>query len=135
MFSQATVIIDREPDEVYEVLSHFKTQLTFWESLHVPGLNEMAEDETEAHGTVTVGQSTHSCIIVIHHTRPKSGLVTRMQTMAGELAAEFRVMSEGNKTKVEVNVEGHGGGPASSISIRQFAPRILLRLKQYFDRA
>ena len=135
MFSQATVIIDREPDEVYEVLADFKTQLTFWDTLHMPGLSEMGDGETEAHGTVTVGRATHSCIVIIHHTRPKSGLVTRLQTMTGEMAAEFRVMSEGNKTKVEVNVEGHGGGPASSIVIRQFAPRILLRLKQYFDRA
>lgn len=135
MFSQADVIIDRAPDEVYEALADFKTQVSFWDTIHVPGLDNLDADEMEAHGTVMVGRVSHPCLIAVHLTRPKSGLVTRLQSQIGEMAAEFRIMEEGERTKVEVNIEGHGGGPAGSITIRQLAPRLLARLKQYFDRA
>jgi carbon monoxide dehydrogenase subunit G len=135
MFSQATVLIDREPDEVYDVLANFKTQISFWDALHIPGLEELNDETLEAHGTMTVGIASHPCLVAIHLTRPKSGLVTRFQSMSGEMAAEFRIMEEGDRTRVEVNIEGYGGGLAGNITVRQLAPRLLSRLKQYFDRA
>jgi len=45
------------------------------------------------------------------------------------------VIDENGRTKVEINIEGQGGGFASNINVRQIAPRILARLKQYFDRS
>lgn len=135
MFSQAVVTIDREPDAVYEVLADFRTQVSLWDGLYIPGLEEMDAGTMEAHGTMTVGRTSHPCLVEIHLTRPKSGLVTRMQSMSAEMAVEFRIMEDGDRTRVEVNIEGYGGGLAGNITIRQLAPRLLSRLKQYFDRA
>ena len=135
MFSQAIVTIDREPDAVYEVLADFKTQMSFWDALHIPELEQLDDEILEAHGTMMVGMTSHPCMVAIHLTRPKSGLVTRFQSMSGEMAAEFRIMEDGGRTRVEVNIEGYGGGMAGNITIRQLAPRLLSRLKQYFDRA
>ena len=135
MFSQATILIDREPKEVYTVLVHMKTQLTFWEQLIIPKLKLLDDDANEIEGAYSHRYSTSPCVISIHKSRPGAGLVTRIQSAMGELAAEWRVMEDGERTKVEINIEGHGGGFASNINVRQIAPRILKRLKQYFDRS
>jgi len=134
MFSQSTILIDREPAEVYKVLAHLKTQLGFWEQLIIPTLDQLPDDAVEVEGAYSLRYSTSPCQITIHQSRPGAGLVTRIQSSMGELAAEWRVIDEGGRTKVEINIEGQGGGFASNINIRQIAPRILKRLKQHFER-
>lgn len=135
MFSQATILIDREPEEVYAVLTNLKIQIPLWGIFNVAGLGEMEDGVTEMEAIYQVGNIASRCIIVLHETRPKSGLVTYVQSDHGELAAEWRIIKETDRTKVEINIEGQGGGPAGNIMIRQLAPRILTNLKQHFDRA
>ena len=135
MFSQATILIDRDTSEVYKVLAHMKTQLTFWEQLIVPTIDQLDDDANEVDAAYSSGYSTSPCQVTVHQSRPGAGLVTRIQSAMGELAAEWRVFEDGDRTRVEINIEGQGGGFASNINIRQIAPRILTRLKQHFDRS
>jgi len=135
MFAQATIVIDRTTDEVYAVLSDIRKQIPMWEIFTVPGLERMVDGVLEVNGHYQAGSTPMECIIGLHLTRPGSGLVTRVQTGCGEMAAEWRVIDEMGRTRVEVNVEGRGGGPTSNISIRHLAPRIVTRLKAYFDKA
>ena len=46
-----------------------------------------------------------------------------------------RINLHGDRTRVEVNIEGRGGGLANSINLRQMTPKILQRLKESFDKA
>jgi len=135
MFSQATVLIDRDPKEVYRVIAHMKTQLKFWEQLIIPDLDSLPDDAGEVQGAYDSRYSNSPCLITVHQSRPGAGIVTRIQSSLGELAAEWRVIDENGRTKVEINIEGQGGGFASNINVRQIAPRILARLKQHFDRS
>jgi hypothetical protein len=135
MFATATILIDRSTDEVYQVLSNLRTQVPFWEIFFVPGLESISDDTLEANCFYQGGVKQLECVIGLHLTRPGAGLVTRVQTAIGELAAEWRIIDESGRTRVEVNIEGRGSGPTSNISIRQLAPKVLARLKAHFDKS
>lgn len=128
------MIIDRSVEEVYAFLADLKAQLGCWEMLYVPNLDRVPDDAVQLEGMCSAGRQSQPCIIELHHTRPGSGAVTRITWATGELAAEWRVMQEGDRTRVELNVEGSGGGLAANVHVRQITPRILARLKQHFDR-
>jgi len=134
MFTQATTIINRPTTEVYAFLADIRLQLPLWEIFYIPGLKDLEDGVNEAEGEYKSGETVLHCSINIHHSRPGAGLVTRVQTACGEMAAEWRIIDESGLTRVEVNIEGMGGGPTSSISIRQLAPRLVSHLKQHFDK-
>ena len=135
MFAQGTILIDRSPDEVYAALADLKRQIVCWDMLQIPGLDNLGDGALEADGFYVLGRNSYSCTVELHLTRPPSGLVTHLQWASGELAAEWRILSEGDRTRVEVNVEGRGGGLANNINLRQMTPKLLARLKQIFDKA
>ena len=135
MFAYGNVLIDREPDEVYRALADLRIQMPCWEIIYVPNLENLEDGTLEVSGTYTLGHSSILCDIELHLTRPSSGLVTRIQWATGELAAEWRIIEDGDRTRVEVSIEGRGGGLANNVSLRQITPKILARLKQHFDRA
>jgi len=135
MFSQATILIDRDPGIVYSALADLKRQMALWDNITVADLDGLENGVSQVNGVYRLGRKAIPCIVELHLTRPGAGLVTRMQTASGELAAEWRIMEEGDRTRVEVNIEGIGGGPASNINIRHLAPKLLARLKLQFDRS
>ncbi len=135
MFTQAITTINYPAAEVYSFLADIRKQLPLWEIFYVPGLQELEDGVNEVEAEYKSGATMLHCTVNIHHSRPGAGLVTRVQTACGEMAAEWRIIDEGDRTKVEVNIEGMGGGPTSSISIRQLAPRLLSHLKQHFDKS
>jgi len=135
VFVQGIIIIDRTVEDVFEFIADMKSQLSCWEMIHVPNLAELEEGATETVGMYHLAGKQHTCDIELYITRPGSGVVTRLSWDSGELAAEWRIMESGGRTKIELNVEGNGGGLATSVSLRQMAPRILNRVKQHFDMA
>ncbi len=135
MFSQGTATIDRTVEEVYEFISDLKSQLSCWEMLYIPSLNELLDGITQVEGSYQLGRKNHRCEVELYHTRPGSGAVTHVRWDSGELAAEWRIMESGDRTKIELNIEGQGGGLAASVNLRQMPQRILNRLKQHFDMA
>jgi len=135
VFSHGTILINREINEVFESLADLRRQMPFWEMIHIPNLADMEDGVKEVEGNYTLGHSVYSCIVELHLTRPPAGLVTHISWTSGELAAEWRIMQDGDRTRVEVNIEGRGGGLANSINLRQMTPKILQRLKESFDKA
>ena len=135
MFAHGTILINRDIGEVYETLASLRRQLPFWEMIHVPELENLDDEAKGVDGNYSLGRSVFPCIIELHLTRPPAGLVTHVSWSSGELAAEWRIMQEGDRTRVEVNIEGRGGGLANSINLRQMTPTILQRLKESFERA
>jgi hypothetical protein len=135
VFAQGTILINREINEVFDALADLRRQMPIWDMIHVPNLADMDDGVKEVEGNYTLGHSVYSCIIELHLTRPPAGLVTHISWTSGELAAEWRIMQDGDRTRVEVNIEGRGGGLANNINLRQMTPKILNRLKELFDRA
>ena len=135
MFSTGTIIIDRSVEETYEFLADFSRQLECWDMLHIPDLKYLPADSDETLGTFEMGRKTQRCEIELYRTRPGAGCVTRVKWDSGELAAEWRVIDAEGRTKLELNVEGHGGGLATSAHLRHMAMRILNRLKLLIDKA
>jgi hypothetical protein len=135
VFTQGTATIDRSVEEVYAFIADMNKQLECWEMLYIPELGSLADEANETAGSFQQGGKTHRCEIELYRTRPGAGLVTRVKWDSGELAAEWRVMDFEGRTKLELNIEGHGGGLAVSVTLRQMAPRILGRLKQSIDKA
>lgn len=135
MFSTSTILIDRSVAEVYEFLSELRTQLRCWDVLDVADYEYLPYGTFSTEGIFEIGGKTYLCVIELYLTRPGAGLVTRLSWTNGELAAEFRIMEEGERTRVELNVEGMGGGLASTVHVRHSSQHILSRLKQQFDMA
>lgn len=135
MFSQATVIINRPVEEVYSFLSTLRKQLECWEMINVPDIKTMEDSALSAPGTYRLAGSIIDCHVSLHHTRPGSGLVTRISWISGELAAEWRIIEDKHRTKVELNLEGAGGGLASEVRLIPLARRIASRLKQKLEMA
>jgi hypothetical protein len=135
VFTQGVIVIDRPVEDVYAFVADLKNQLTCWEMLYVPDLDSLPPMSIEAQGTYQLGMKNHRCDIELYFTRPGAGVVTRVRWESGELAAEWRIMESEGRTKIELNIEGHGGGLATSVPLRQMAPRILGRVKQHFDKA
>jgi len=135
VFTQATIIIDRTVEEIYGFLSVLRTQLRCWDVLNVPELDGLEDDVLALDGSYRLGNYVYDCVIELHRTRPESGVVTRVSWTNGELAAEWRIMEDGDRTRIELNIEGQGGGLATHIHLRPMARHILARLKQQFDRS
>jgi carbon monoxide dehydrogenase subunit G len=135
VFTQGTILIDRPVAEIYDFVADLRSQLRCWDILNVPGLSELPENSLNASGSCRMGNVVYDCIVELHLTRPGAGVVTRVSWSNGELAAEWRIMEDGDRTRIELNVEGQGGGLASPVHLRPMAQRILTRLKQQFDMA
>jgi hypothetical protein len=135
MFAQATVLINRQAAEVYNLLADIRMQIPLWGIFAAPGLQQLEDGVNEIDAYYNSGSESLHCLIIIHLSRPGAGLVTRVQTACGEMAAEWRIIDEDGRTRVEVNIEGLGGGPTSSINVRQVAPRLLAQLKQHFEKS
>jgi len=133
VFTQGTILIDRPVGDLYNFIAVLRTQLRCWDILFIPGLNELGDDMLSANGSYRLAGIVYNCMIELHRTRPSSGAVTRISWTNGELAAEWRIMEEGNRTRIELNIEGQGGGLASRVHLRPMAQQILTRLKQQFD--
>jgi carbon monoxide dehydrogenase subunit G len=133
VFSQATILIDRTVEEIYAFLADLPKQLRCWDALIVPGLSSLPSDTVKVDGTYRLGTTTYDCVIELYRTRPGAGVVTRVSWTNGELAAEWRVMEEGDRTRVELNVEGQGGGLATNVHVRRASQHLVTRLKQQFD--
>jgi hypothetical protein len=134
MFSQATVLIDRTVEQVYAFLADLKSQLKCWDNLIVPGVDNLPDGAITAEGSYKIGTIAYDCTIDLYLTRPGSGLVTRLSWTNGELAAEWRVMEDGDRTRVELNIEGLGGGLGTNVHVRHASRNLVTRLKQQFDR-
>ena len=126
-------MIDRSVKEVYAFLADLPKQLRCWDILMVPGLSDLPSDTLKVDGSYRLGSKTYACVIELYLTRPGAGVVTRLSWSNGELAAEWRVMEDGSRTRVELNVEGQGGGLATNVSVRHASQNLLSRLKQQFD--
>jgi hypothetical protein len=128
-------LIDRSVEEVYEFLSELRTQLRCWDVLSVADYEYLPYGTFSTEGIFSLGGKTYLCVVELYLTRPGSGVVTRLSWSNGEMAAEFRIMEEGGRTRVELNVEGMGGGIATTVHVRHSSQHILSRLKQQFDMA
>jgi len=135
MFAQATILLDQDPSEIYEFLVDIRNHIPLWEVFRVKDLANLPPDTDTVDCAFSLAHDTQLCQVSIHMSRPGSGLVTRVQMATGELAAEWRIFSDTPRTRVEINIEGQGGGLAASVSIRQLAPKILANLKNHFYRA
>jgi len=131
VFSFGTILIDLSVGEIFAFLSDFKKHMSCWDIIRIPGLEKLKPDTLEAKGQYTMGGKKYICAIRLHLTRPPSGLVTRIQWSNGELAGEWRIREDGSRTRVDLNLEGNGGGLATNVSIQHMNPQILSRLKQH----
>ena len=135
VFVHGNIHITRDPDEIFEFLKLVKNQLVCFDMIFVIDRESIPDDAENIEGTFTIGRQTYRCELDIHLTRPKSGLVTHIGWESGELAAEWRFMEHDNRTHVEINIEGQGGGLANSAHLRQMADRVLNNLKRHFEQA
>lgn len=133
MFVQESLKIDRPVSEIYAFLSSLKTQLPCWESLMIPEIASLSDSDDNTRGFFSIAGKKVECIVELYRTRPGAGCVTKVLWSSGEVAAEWRVIDDLGKTRVELTLEGNGGGLASSGNMRNMARLILNRIKSRFE--
>lgn len=135
MFTQESVKINRSTDVIYSFLSCLRDQMKCWDLITVKDLDNAGDEIVDLNGYFTVGNIRSDCKIELYRTRPKSGVVMKILWDTGELAAEWRVIDDGDSSRVELNLEGSGGGLANKIILRQIGQRVISRVKSHFELA
>ena len=135
MFFNDTIAIDRSVEEIYGFLANLRTHLKCWDILFVPKHNEIPEDVLSVEGSFRLGASEYPCVIELYRTREGSEVVSCINWENGQIAAEFRVISERGRTLVKLTIEGQGGALAAPIALQKMPYRILSRLKDHFTTA
>lgn len=132
MFSQASIAVERQANELYGFIATLRTQLQCWPILTVPNLEALPDNARNAKAYYTLGRAKFECTAELHCTRPGTEVVLILSWHNGELAAEWRIIDEGRRTRLELSIEGQGGGLANSVRLRPLAKEVLSRLKQSF---
>lgn len=133
MFTQSNILIDRPVETVFDFVSNLPKQLECWELVSRIKSADNDSASMDIKGYINIGGKSTFCTIELYITRPGSGCVTKILWDSGELAAEWRFIQEAGRTRIELTIEGSGGGLARSGPLRQLSPHILMRLKQKID--